>query len=151
MNTLTFQKNDVIFRQDDLADTMYRILSGSVRIVSDFGKESEKEISVLKDGDFFGEMGLAECFPRSASAVVCSDTAEVTEFDADDFQRVFKEEPELIMRMIRQIAQRLEETNRNYLEAVETVRKAKGEQTITEETGSVLRRLHDFYLSIIRR
>lgn len=149
MKILTFQKNDVIFRQGDFADTMYKIVKGSVRIVSDLGEAGEKEIALLNAGDYFGEMGLAECFPRSASAVVCSETAEVTEFDFFDFQRLFKEDPDSVLAILRQLAARLKETNGDYLEAVEVLQKAKGEQDVNEETRTVLQRLHDFYLSIL--
>ena len=149
MNTLTFVKNDVVFRQGEYADTMYKILSGSVRIVSDFGEENEKELAVLNAGDFFGEMGLAECFPRSATAVICSETAEVTEFDFADFEYIFKEDPDSVLTILRQLADRLSATNRDYLEAVDTLRKVKAEQGGTAETKTILQRLHDFYLSFL--
>ena len=153
MNTLTFQKNDVIFRQGEFADTMYKLLSGSIRIVSDYGKESEKEIAVLKDGDFFGEMGLVECYPRSATAVVSSEAAEVTEFELADCKRFFNEDPEGVMKILRQLADRIKETDQAYLNAVETVKKAKavvaGNEKPSEESKSALRRLREYYLSFL--
>ena len=148
MNILTFQKNDVIFRENDFADCMYRILEGSVRIVTDFEGENEKEITVLKEGDFFGEMGLVECYPRSATAIVGSETAELVEFDETDFGKIMKDEPDTVLNILRQLAQRLQETNQAYIEAVETVRKEKANQS-DAKSKSVLRRLHDYYLSIM--
>ena len=118
MNTLTFHKNDVIFRQEEFADTMYKLLNGSIRIISDYGKEDEKEIAVLKDGDYFGEMGLVECYPRSATAVVGSETAEVAEFGVTDCERMFAADPDSVMKILRQLAERLKATDQAYLDAV---------------------------------
>lgn len=148
MNTLTFKKDDVIFRQKDFADSMFKILSGAVRIVSDYETEDEKEIAVLEAGSFFGEMGLVECYPRSATAIVGSETAELVEFDETDFGKIMKDEPDTVLNIMRQLAQRLQETNQAYIEAVETVRKEKANQS-DAKSKSVLRRLHDYYLSIM--
>ncbi len=155
MNTYTLQKNDVVFRQEEFAESMYKILSGSVRIVSDYGKESEKEITVLKDGDFFGEMGLVETYPRSATAVVSSASAEVTEFGVEDCQRLFADDPESVRMILRQLAERIGKTNQDYMDAAEVVRKAKEDRTINAASDTTprtaLQRLHDYYLSFLRR
>ena len=151
MNTLTLQKNDVVFRQEDFADTMYKLLNGSVRIITDYGKESEKELALLKDGDFFGEMGMIACFPRTATAVVCSETAEITEFGVEDYGRLFKDDPDNVMKILHQLADRIRETDESYLEAVETVQKAKADGVTSEEDKRVLKRLRDRYYAFIGR
>ncbi|MBR3136929.1 MAG: cyclic nucleotide-binding domain-containing protein [Clostridia bacterium] len=150
MNTLTFKKGDVIFRQNEFADSMFKIQSGAVRIVSDYEKESEKEITVLESGSFFGEMGLVECYPRSATAIVSSETAEVIEFDSSDFERILKDDPDTVLNLLRQFSQRLQDTNQAYLEAFESVRKEKANQS-DAKSKSVLQRLHDYYRSIMGR
>ena len=150
MNTLTFKKDDIIFRQNEFADTMFKIISGSVRIVSDHEKDSEKEIAVLGPGSFFGEMGMVECYPRSATAIVDSEAAEVIEFDETDFGRIMKDDPDTVLNILRQLAQRLQETDQAYLEAVETVRKEKAGNS-DAKTKTALQRLHDFYRAFLNR
>ena len=155
MNTLTFQKNDVIFLEDDFADSMYKLLSGTVRIVFGYGTENENEIAVMKAGDYFGEMGLMECYPRSATAVVSSDTAEMIEFGIADCQHFFKEDPDAVMKILLQLAARIQDTDRMYLEAAETVQKAKAAQAKNEEQSEEskisLRRLRNYYFSFVGR
>ena len=68
MNLITFNRGNVIFRQGDFAHGMYDILSGSVGIYVGYGTEHEVELNVLKAGDYLGEMGMIEVYPRSATA-----------------------------------------------------------------------------------
>ena len=69
MKEITFGKDQVIFRQGDTATVMYDILSGKVGIYVDYETEKQKQIAVLEAGEIFGEMGMIEYYPRSATAV----------------------------------------------------------------------------------
>ena len=69
MKTLTFKKDEVIFKQGDFAHSMFDIVSGSVGVFVSYGGENETRLTVLKRGEFLGEMGLIENYPRSAAAV----------------------------------------------------------------------------------
>ena len=54
MTTKTYQNGEVIFRQGDFAHGMYNILKGSVGIYLDYGKPTEKKLSVLGVGAVLG-------------------------------------------------------------------------------------------------
>ena len=70
METITYSKGKVLFREGDLALTMYVIKAGTVGVYTDYGTSFEKQIAVLEQGDFLGEMGMIEGLPRTATAVV---------------------------------------------------------------------------------
>ena len=65
---VTIETNTPIFREGDAADRLYVILSGTVRIFLRHEDGHEVELSVLGQGDFFGEMALLDGGARSASA-----------------------------------------------------------------------------------
>ena len=146
MNTKTFNKGDVIFEQGSFASTMYDIQAGSVRILAAMGTPDEKELAVIPAGAVFGEMGLIECLPRSASAVAAEDGTQVQEVSASEFSEYFKNSPEKVLSVMRQMSARLRETNKNYTEACKTVydtveTEKKGEK----KSGGLLSRLNFFH------
>ena len=79
MRIKSFNKGEVIFREGEYSASMYQINSGTVGIFSAYQTEDEKELTKLGSEAFFGEMGIVECYPRSATAVALEDGTEVTE------------------------------------------------------------------------
>jgi len=71
---LSYSKGEQIIKEGDYGSSIYKILSGRVRIFTCFGKDTTT-LAILDRGDIFGEMtffnlGLE---PRSASAVAMED------------------------------------------------------------------------------
>ncbi len=70
-NICTFQAGEAIFNEGSPADRAYVIESGLVEIF--VGSDDETiQLNILGPGDIFGEMGLIDAFPRSASAKALS-------------------------------------------------------------------------------
>jgi len=65
----SYKKGEIIFKQGDPADCMYDIRWGSVGIYLNYGTSDEKMLAQLRGDDIFGEMGLVDEAPRSATAV----------------------------------------------------------------------------------
>jgi CRP/FNR family transcriptional regulator, cyclic AMP receptor protein len=57
-NEEIYNKNEVIFREGDIGDRLYIVLSGSVLISKHISGSGEEALAMLKKGDFFGEMAL---------------------------------------------------------------------------------------------
>jgi CRP-like cAMP-binding protein len=72
---VSFQKKQGIFAQGDLADAVFYIQTGKVKltVVSKTGKEAT--IGILGDGDFFGEASLVGQALRMDSATAMTDCA----------------------------------------------------------------------------
>lgn len=73
VKVVTFLRKQAIFAQGDAADAVFYIQKGKVRltVVSKFGKEVT--LSILSEGEFFGDGGLAGQPFRMGSASVLSD------------------------------------------------------------------------------
>ncbi len=117
MKTVTYNKGDIVFRQGDYAREMYEIQSGSVGVYTAYGTENEKQINVLHADDFLGEMGMIEVYPRSATAVVLEDGTLLREIDAKEFSDYFTAEPEKLLKIMRQLSERLRARTADYQEA----------------------------------
>lgn len=118
-------KGDVIFRQNDLGDSMYVILRGKVRIYS----ETNPDLTYKHYGasEIFGEFSLIDNQPRSASAAVEED-CELLILSRDTLMGFFKSHPEASLAMMRTLSERARYTTQ-YLEAVVvwTKRMAEGQ------------------------
>lgn len=100
-----------IFQEKDPADLMYVIIKGKVTISKQIMPGVEKTLSVLEEGEYFGEMSLLLNVSRSASATAIEDT-ELVGLKVDDFKKLWRDHPEVGMSMLIQLASRLEKTNK---------------------------------------
>ena len=114
MSSKSFSKNEVIFRQGDDAQEMFDIVSGSVGVYVNYGQENETQLTVLKAGNFLGEMGLIENYPRSATAVAMEDGTKLQVIDDAEFSAYFKDQPERLLEIMRQISARIRERTEDY-------------------------------------
>ena len=135
----TFRAGEVIFEQGAYANTMYEVAEGSVGILADYGTPGERQLATLEPGAFFGEMGLVECYPRSATAVALVDGTVVCEINASEFASFYQDQPHKVLEIMRQLSERLRTTNERYLEACRIVYGAiEAERAGTKRTASVV-------------
>ena len=135
MKTLSFNANDIIFNQGDFSDVMYNIVKGKVGVYGAYGTENKKEYAQLGANEFLGEMGMIEVFPRSATAVALEDGTELEEIGEAELSEYFRDKPDKLLKIMRQISARLRETNTKYLNACRVVyENAEAERNGTEKS-----------------
>lgn len=98
LESRTFDDDDCIIEQGDQADCMYFVEDGFIKIVLGEGADKQ-EISVLKKGDYFGEMALVMNQPRSAS-VYAKGKAKCARLDVGAFERLLGPCMEIMKRNI---------------------------------------------------
>ena len=146
-SSINYRKDAVIFRQGDDGDCMYYIQLGSVGIYTDYGTDKEKQLVVLEEEAFFGEMGLIEKMPRSATAVVVEDDTVLRKITEEELEELFKTSPSLVVRCIEHLSGRLRRLTKDYLEACEMVSKLdraeKTDISLTVAEEALIRELAD--------
>lgn len=104
----SYREGEMIFRTGEIGVGMYIIEHGQVGIVAD---KTERQISLLTDGEFFGEIALLNEEPRSAHAVARADTTVFGFFRPDLFS-LLERKPHLgvsvVMKLSKVIATRLQ-------------------------------------------
>ncbi len=87
-----YDKDSVIFREKEPGEILYIVQSGSVSVRIRVQDGSEKEIAVLKTGEFLGEMAIFDNAPRSATCIAAEDS-ELLLLHKDDFFNMMKMSP----------------------------------------------------------
>lgn len=115
-NTKSFKKNQVIFFEGEKGETMYDIVYGMVGIYSDYGKPEQKLLTKLGPESFFGEMGMIEKLPRSATAVALENT-DAIEITQEKFAEYLKERPAKAYTILQHTSKRLRDLSCDYVDA----------------------------------
>ncbi len=101
-----FPPETVIFEEGDPSDFMYVLVSGKVVVYKKVIQRATHVLHVLEVGEYFGEMSLVTGARRSASAKTIEDT-EVIQIDKNGLHKLLKEEPEIGLGIMKQMAERL--------------------------------------------
>jgi len=101
-----YKKDNMVLIEEEVGSTMFIILNGRVKIsrISDEGREVI--LSILVDGDFFGEMAILDGQTRSANAVTLEDT-ELLIIRRENFLQMLHDYPQVAINLLKELAHRL--------------------------------------------
>ena len=105
-----FEAGSVIFEEGDPGEVLYVIQSGEVELTR-LGLTGRQVIARLSTGDFFGEMSVVVREPRTARAVAINE-CRTLELDGATLEAMCVERPEIAIRMIRRLSDRLIDSER---------------------------------------
>jgi len=102
----SYPKHSVILFEDDPGDALYVVLRGQVKVVLVGEEGREVILSILKEGDFFGEMALIDDQPRSAH-VIATEESHLIVLRRDDFRQCLEESPRIALGLLQALSRRL--------------------------------------------
>jgi len=113
MTMRTAEKGEVILRQGEIAETIFIILAGQVKVYLSDEPDTHREVivSTLGAGDFFGEISLFDQEPRTAS-VAALERTHVQTLSFETFQRVIEQSPDIARKVMATMAARLRHADR---------------------------------------
>lgn len=100
-----YGRGELVFAEGDFGDRMYIVQSGQVKVVSENGA-SEKILSYLNPGSFFGENALLTGEPRNASIRVVIDS-ELISLGRQELQELVEKYPAIAVEISRELSRRL--------------------------------------------
>jgi CRP/FNR family cyclic AMP-dependent transcriptional regulator len=106
----SFARGDVIFDQGDPGDVLFVIQSGEVEL-SRLGISGRQIVGRLGPGEFFGEMSVVVGECRTTRAVALFET-RLLELDGETLEAMCVERPEIAIRIIRRLTDRLIDAER---------------------------------------
>jgi CRP-like cAMP-binding protein len=111
-----FGKGDTIIREGETGDELFVLFRGKVQV-----SKGEMAIATLKAGGHFGEMGLVDQAPRSATVTAVEETSAVS-IDRDSLLKLMRRESLLAIKLLWSFVGVLSERLRSTNEALTEVK-----------------------------
>ncbi|MCF8532560.1 MAG: cyclic nucleotide-binding domain-containing protein [Reyranella sp.] len=109
---VNFAAGQEVCHQGDPGDTMYVILGGVADVLIDkAGTDGQIAVAEMKKNSFFGEIAILCDVPRTAT-IKARESLSTLKITKDMFYRLVEEFPQLSIEIMRELAHRLEDTNR---------------------------------------
>jgi CRP/FNR family cyclic AMP-dependent transcriptional regulator len=109
MTKAHFTAGQILFREGDPPDNVFRLVSGAVDIVRELDGEPVL-LGTVGAGEFIGEMGVVENRPRSATARAAGEVETEILTPAEFFDRIAGS-PRAARELIQRLSQRLREAD----------------------------------------
>lgn len=111
MTMHVYEKGDVIVRAGDVADSLYVIVSGQVKVYIRDETSREVILNTLGAGEYFGELPLFDAEPRSAN-VAALDRCHVQMLSYKKFRKIIERQPGIRQKLMETLAARLRHADR---------------------------------------
>jgi CRP/FNR family transcriptional regulator, cyclic AMP receptor protein len=107
----SYPRNSFILRAGEETDALYIILSGRAKVLIPDEQGREVILAIMGPNEYFGEMGLLDNMPRSAS-VETLEACQVLRFSKSGFMACLKDNFDLAMIIIGNLVKRLRDADR---------------------------------------
>ena len=97
-----FKLGDTVFKESEDGQSLFIIKKGEVKACKIAPDGDLFTLTIMKDGDIFGEMSFLDGRPRSATIVAVSDL-ETFVIDKFDFETLVDDNPRIIYKLLRNI------------------------------------------------
>ncbi len=97
-----FKVGDMIFRESEDGQSLYIIKKGEVKACKTAPDGELYTLTLMKDGDIFGEMSFLDGRPRSATIVALSDV-DTFVIEREDFETLVDGHPRIIYKVLKNI------------------------------------------------
>ena len=109
MQTVAFKAGDTILAKGDDSNTAFFIVTGSVEVSIGQGAKA-RTVDVLNAGEVFGEMGLIDPAPRSATVKAATDV-ECVATSYEEFIGAIEDHPDRAATFMKTLVRRLRQMN----------------------------------------
>jgi CRP/FNR family cyclic AMP-dependent transcriptional regulator len=102
----SYKKNVIVINQDDETDSLYVILSGSVKVFVSGEDGREAVLNHQQAGDYFGDLALIDKQPRVAS-VMTMEPSKFMIISRENFLTCLSKNPEIAINLIKPMTRRM--------------------------------------------
>lgn len=108
----TYEDGQAIITEFENGETFYLLQSGTVQITK-CANDTNKNIDILKPGEFFGEMAILDNSPRSATCVAIGQV-KCLEFNKENFEVLITGNPQLALILLKIFCKRVFDQKRRF-------------------------------------
>ncbi len=102
-----YAAGEVVFRQGEMGERMYYILSGSVRIGGEGGL-----LRTMSPGEYFGEMSMLLSSPRTATVTAMEPDTRLVGLSKKNFELILQDNPQIVFSILKEMTRRLKDNGR---------------------------------------
>ncbi len=106
-----YDNDEIIVREGEPSDRLFLIINGIVTVKKIMTSGPDQVYAYLMPGTTFGEVGILENKPRSASVTTLS-SVDVLVFNRDDFLRILQQYPDVTIELAKLLGRYLTESNK---------------------------------------
>jgi len=110
VQTRSFKKGNIILFEEDPGDSLFIIKEGKVKITRLSEEGKEVILSILGEGEFFGEMSLLDGEARSANVIALADS-DVFILKRDEFLNILTDNPQIAISLLEELAYRIRKSD----------------------------------------
>ena len=107
-----YEKGQVIITEFEPGDSFYLIQTGTVQLVKCVNGQN-KNLDILKPGEFFGEMAILDNSPRSATCLAES-AVQCLEFNRANFEILITGNPQIALNILKLFCKRIYDQKRRF-------------------------------------
>ena len=111
LDVVNLSSGDMLFREGDIPEDLFIMVSGKLEITMGSGTDDEMVLNVLKEGEYFGEMGLIMPGGRRTAGARAQGDVVLLSMSRNRFGDLLQHHPELSNAMVSVLSQRLDSTN----------------------------------------
>ncbi len=108
---LKFKKGETIIREGEKSDGAYILRSGMAEVCKALPNGEQQFVGTLIQNDIFGELGLIDRLPRSATVKAISN-CQVRKLSQETFESLVRNNPQALMPILKILVNRLRHTLR---------------------------------------
>ena len=101
-----YKNNQIIYRQGELANSFYYLKEGKIQIFVNSPEGLEKNLTIYRKREVFGEASFFDGFPRISSAKTITDS-EIITINRTDILQYFKDKPFLALKFIELLSKKV--------------------------------------------
>lgn len=115
--TETYAAGTLIFEEHAPAEALYLVLSGSVVFTKAIPGNPRRTISICREGEFFGEVGVLMEEPRSLSALA-QENCTLAAIPGEAVRKLLRDVPTPVDALVQSLVRHLHQTTRHYIEDI---------------------------------
>lgn len=120
---LTFEPDQIVFKQGEMGDSAYIIVEGEADILVD-APAGPITVASMARNDFFGEIAILCDVPRTATVTATTELTTIC-ISKELFFQLVGQFPQMAIEIMRELARRLDVTTRDLQEAVTKLKAAE--------------------------
>ena len=130
MEVKKLKKGEILFRAGDPGDCLYDVYSGTIGVYSKYGTPEEKLLRKYYADEYFGEMGLIDHAPRSATAVALESGTSVGVVTEEAFGSFFEKNPARVLMVMQHLSANLRRRTNEYVKVCQEIQELAGKEAL---------------------